>query len=452
MARYKNCARAKPPTLAPSTPPSPPNEKINVIIEMKRADAAARGGNLSTVLKLIDDSLTRYPDSAVLYSIRSNFHVLVVSQISHDDSAAKVKHLERVLDACHRAVQLAPNSIYFALYPAMVLFRLAQNDAALEYDYNDVIQAFEQALVLENPTDPVEDLLNVEWIRYVNPSPAFQIEQVKKKLVNLLEESKENTMKVFKKLKKSTNNTMNFQDIKQTAEDGYILKDCGHPFLFYRPLIVALYIILASLQFKSWIGSAIPAMSHEPQVAIGLPPRFHNYKDGRWMGLALCASFSVCENSTATHENLEQETCHYLTCCLETAIDSIELYHVYRPTGEDVELLYLGGFMWLSYISRISLPLWLNQCTSITASIFTDSPSLTVQNCGIRLIYPHDEVEFKEAIRHCVASLSDSEDLVRQVAVDIRRQRIRKFLMMRQYPAEWEDLLITGLKTRAKES
>jgi hypothetical protein len=179
------------------TPPSLPDEKINVIIEMKQADTIARGGNLSTALKLIENSLTRYLDSAVLYNIRSSFHVQVVSQIIHDGSAAKVKHLERVLDACRRAIQLAPNSIYLVLYHSVVLFRLAQNAAALEYDYNDIIQACEQVLGLENPMDPVEDLSNVEWIRYANPNPAFRIEQVEKKLVNLLEESKENTMKVL---------------------------------------------------------------------------------------------------------------------------------------------------------------------------------------------------------------------------------------------------------------
>jgi hypothetical protein len=336
----------------------------------------------------------------------------------------------------------------------VLLFHLAKNDAALEYDYNDVIQACEQALLLENPTDPLEDLLDVERM-YANPSPAFRIERVKKKLLNLLEESKENTMKVFKKLKKSTNNTMNFQDIKQTAEDGCSYSDRD----LYTERLSTPISILQTFDQCSVYNSCFPPIqildwfshsSNEPQVAIGLPPRFHNYKDGRWMGLALCASFSVCENSTATHENLEQETCHYLTCCLETAIDSIEPYHVYRPTGEDVELLYLGGFMWLSYIPRISLPLWLNQCTSITASIFTDSPSLTVQNCGIRLIYPHDEVEFKEAIRHCVASLSDSEDLVRQIAVDIRRQRNKKIYDDETMPSRMGGSVDHRLKDKGK--
>jgi len=61
--------------------------------------------------------------------------------------------------------------------------------------------------------------------------------------------------------------------------------------------------------------------------------------------------------------------------------------------------------MWLSYIPRRSLPDWLNQCSCIMASIFSSSPRLTVQNCGLCLVYRHDEVEFKEAIRHCIASL-----------------------------------------------
>jgi hypothetical protein len=220
------------------------------------------------------------------------------------------------------------------------------------------------------------------------------------------------------------------KDIKQTAED--VWSSCYRD--LYTERLRTPISILQAFDRCSEYNSCFPPIqildwfshySNEPQVEIELPPSIHN-EDHRWMGLALCASFSVNENSTAIHENLEQETSHYLICCLETAIDSIEPHHVYRPTGEDVQLLYLGGFMWLSYIPRISLPDWLNMGTNITASIFSDSPSLTVQNCGLRLIYPHDEVEFKEAIRHCVASLSDREDLVRQIAVDIHRQRNKK--------------------------
>jgi hypothetical protein len=47
-------------------------------------------------------------------------------------------------------------------------------------------------LLLDNPTDPVEDLLDVGGIAYADPSPVGRIKEVKKNLVNLMEESKKN--------------------------------------------------------------------------------------------------------------------------------------------------------------------------------------------------------------------------------------------------------------------
>jgi hypothetical protein len=57
----------------------------------------------------------------------------------------------------------------------------------------------------------------------------------------------------------------------------------------------------------------------------------------------------------------------------------------------------------------------------IEAFIFSDSPSLRAQNCGLRLLFRHNEGEFMEVVRHCVALLSDSWDLI-CLAVDLRRR------------------------------
>jgi hypothetical protein len=148
---------------------------------------------------------------------------------------------------------------------------------------------------------------------------------------------------------------------------------------------------------------------------VPVPPNFHN--DSGWIGLALCASFSVYEPSTAILENLVRETSHGLLTVL-----FVEPLHVYWPTRGDVKLLHLGGFMWLSYIPRRSLPDCLTQCDFIMASFSSSSPSLTVQNCGLRLVFRHDEVGFKEVIRHCIASLSDSWGLIRHLTVGHRQR------------------------------
>jgi hypothetical protein len=195
MGRHKkrSSARTKPPSPAPSpsVDPLPPDEKMNVIQDLERAVAAVHDGDLSTALKIINDSLSRYPDSAALHSTRGGIHFQVASQTR--DSAARVKHLEIALIGDCRALQLASNSISFARYRALTLFELAQNDAAVCFDYDAVIEACERALLLDNPTYPVEDLLDVGGILYVdNPSPVNRIEEVKKKLVKLMEESKKN--------------------------------------------------------------------------------------------------------------------------------------------------------------------------------------------------------------------------------------------------------------------
>jgi hypothetical protein len=195
MGRHKkrSSARTKPPSPAPSpsVDPLPPDEKMNVIQDLERAVAAVHDGDLSTALKIINDSLSRYPESAALHSTRGGIHFQVASQTR--DSAARVKHLEIALIGDCRALQLASNSISFARYRALTLFELAQNDAAVCFDYDAVIEACERALLLDNPTYPVEDLLDVGGILYVdNPSPVNRIEEVKKKLVKLMEESKKN--------------------------------------------------------------------------------------------------------------------------------------------------------------------------------------------------------------------------------------------------------------------
>ncbi|GLT69283.1 hypothetical protein SLA2020_414440 [Shorea laevis] len=108
MGRKKrSSARTKPPSLAPSpsADPSPPDEKMNVIEELERVVSAVRGGDLSTALKLIEDSLSRYPDSAALHSTRGGIHLKAASQ-THD-SAAKVQHLMSAIDGDRRALQLA---------------------------------------------------------------------------------------------------------------------------------------------------------------------------------------------------------------------------------------------------------------------------------------------------------------------------------------------------------
>ncbi|KAF5468191.1 hypothetical protein F2P56_012366 [Juglans regia] len=142
--------------------------------------------------------------------------------------------------------------------------------------------------------------------------------------------------------------------------------------------------------------------SNNPSVGFELPHNFYN--DNNWLGLAMCASFWVYEDDKAAHvKMLDLGNPHYLLCLLDTDISSVEPdLHSHRPfTEEEIKLVHQGEIMWLSFIPKGSLPEWLNQCTRIEASIVSDCPSLRVHKCGFRLLYLHNEAEFKETIRHC---------------------------------------------------
>uniref|UniRef100_A0A7N2LAG3 C-JID domain-containing protein n=1 Tax=Quercus lobata TaxID=97700 RepID=A0A7N2LAG3_QUELO len=132
--------------------------------------------------------------------------------------------------------------------------------------------------------------------------------------------------------------------------------------------------------------------SGKPPVTIHLPPNL--YDDSTWRGLALCVSFSVnIKDPTAILDILNSENAHHLYCHLESNVGSLEPLHAYCLTKDDVMLLHLGGFMWLSYIPHSSFPDWSNQCNHIDASIVSNCPDLTVK-CGLRLVHQHDEEEF----------------------------------------------------------
>ncbi|XP_059454740.1 uncharacterized protein LOC132184959 [Corylus avellana] len=163
--------------------------------------------------------------------------------------------------------------------------------------------------------------------------------------------------------------------------------------------------------------------SDEPQLTISLPPNL--YDDPSWIGLALCVSFSLQKDGTTIVDNRDSQVPCNLICLLETDIGSLDSPHVYSLTKENLELLRLGGFIWLSHIPRGSFPNWLNQSSFIEASITTDFPSLTVHKCGFRLLYQNEEIEFKETIRHYTASLSTTWNVNHQYSTIANEKMVK---------------------------
>ncbi|KAM5568283.1 hypothetical protein ABKV19_016041 [Rosa sericea] len=149
--------------------------------------------------------------------------------------------------------------------------------------------------------------------------------------------------------------------------------------------------------------------SNGPSVKILLPSNLYK-ENTNWIGLALCAYFSVLDPSNASLDNLDSEKLdHHLTCYLETDSGSTDFFHCYITKNKEFKWLHLGGFLWVSFIPRrlLSLGHQSNECINLEASIGSDHQGLGVLKCGLRLLYQHDVEEFKKTIMHCKTSLSE---------------------------------------------
>ena len=148
----------------------------------------------------------------------------------------------------------------------------------------------------------------------------------------------------------------------------------------------------------------------EHWVTIPLPPNL--CKDSTWMGLVLCASFSVDVNQTAYIHIMDSEY-YCLMFQFVTNIGTTSPLIGYQLTKENLQMIKQGTrFIWLSYIPRGSLRNCPNQCSYIKASITARCPGLKVEQSGLRLVYNHDEDEFKQTIGDSMKSSSDDSDLI----------------------------------------
>nr|POE99863.1 hypothetical protein CFP56_35509 [Quercus suber] len=154
------------------------------------------------------------------------------------------------------------------------------------------------------------------------------------------------------------------------------------------------------------------SQSNEPSVTIYVPKYFYNDID--WMGLVLCANFSIQEHQTAILENPNSTVSHHLICLLETDVAGTKHLLVHHTNYE--ELVWLdteGQFLWLSCISRELLPDEFNQCDCIKASIISDWPGVMVQKCGLSFFHVNDDW-FKEK-RYLCKKQYISQNLIYQM-------------------------------------
>ena len=136
-----------------------------------------------------------------------------------------------------------------------------------------------------------------------------------------------------------------------------------------------------------------------PSLSIQLPSNFSNAST--WIGLVLCASFSVHEHPTITSDNLDSDISHYLICHLDAEKGCLESPLLYQITEENFTWLNIQGFIWLFYIPGGSLSDFFNQSSQIEVSIGSDFPGLMVKKCGQRFLYHQDVEEFEQTIIQC---------------------------------------------------
>ncbi|KAM5576647.1 hypothetical protein ABKV19_007477 [Rosa sericea] len=83
-------------------------------------------------------------------------------------------------------------------------------------------------------------------------------------------------------------------------------------------------------------------------------------------------------------------------------------------TEEKLKSLHVDRFIWLTYIPRILL-MEFNVVSDVEARIHVSCKGLTVEKCGIRLLYRQEQGEFENAITECWTSFFDNLSFIRQL-------------------------------------
>jgi tetratricopeptide (TPR) repeat protein len=121
----------------------------------------------------VEAILSRHPE--IMLSSQSHHHYK--TGLLCDSTTSRIKCFNDAVESLRQALALSPNSISFALFHAVLLFKLAQNDAG---SYDAVVQECDQALLIENPMEP----------GYEVPVQALRLEKIREGIVVVAKKSK----------------------------------------------------------------------------------------------------------------------------------------------------------------------------------------------------------------------------------------------------------------------
>ncbi|KAF3953508.1 hypothetical protein CMV_021059 [Castanea mollissima] len=230
-----------------------------------------------------------------------------------------------------------------------------------------------------------------------------------------------------------------FQEISEHCNMQYMVQDCFDQ-------LTASYIAKTSRAKNQLSESQLPGFDRSCDYNSCCPPTeiprwFHIQSDDQshgtfsltrklnnsstWMGVALCAVFSVHKGWANLNDVMDSKSSYKLICHLKASNGlSVKPRHIYWPTKEDLMLSLLGGFTWLTYIPRGSFPDWLYDCASIKFSFKTNCHGLKVQKCGLRLLYQNSVEKFK----NCMNSKFDISAILNQKKIENRNRKMRSLI------------------------
>ncbi|PON74041.1 hypothetical protein TorRG33x02_248180 [Trema orientale] len=158
-----------------------------------------------------------------------------------------------------------------------------------------------------------------------------------------------------------------------------------------------------SVHFKD-LSASTCRLSSDPKINLN-----------NWLGLALYAHFREPEKpETTSYDGSDPEIPKYLTSCFKNEMTGQEYIHEYLATGEELNWLREGGFVWLSYLPRswvlkdTQAAYQLHQHRIMDVYFRSNTRVLPAHHLGIRLVYSDNVEEFQEIIKQCRASMNEA--------------------------------------------
>nr|XP_024934401.2 uncharacterized protein LOC112493238 [Ziziphus jujuba var. spinosa] len=157
--------------------------------------------------------------------------------------------------------------------------------------------------------------------------------------------------------------------------------------------------------------------SNTQRLVIKLPQNLT--ADINWRGLAVCVSFSVDDHQSAIRETEDLDISFRVLCHLNTVQGHcLNSAPSFRISKDKFKWLYVGGFIWLTYVPHWLLLGELNEQSSLEINIYNECPGVTTQSLDAILLYQQDVEEFRQSIAQCMTSFFSNLDLIRQYVDD----------------------------------